>query len=380
MIKILIKADSLKVSILSWNINGVKSKFEFAPVIELFLKYDFILISETHFKKREKIPDGFNLVCRSKQINMDYGVGGVAVYRNRLSSYEVDFSHDIFKNSVIFGIKDTDTIIDAIYLPASNSKYFISNPVYFKNLEKMLKCYDNKDMNSRTGTPTSNNRVYINNPDPVINSHGRQLLKLCKENKTCYIVNGLVIDNRYFESKLTFFRGRVSSQNDICISNNPNEIQNFRILDKLVMSDHTPCSLLITINKSTSLHTTKNISAFDFDYSHFDQSNFARKPIKIANVNANNVINDFLELADNLQCDIAENNYNINKLAVKIQDKIYSTCKEHSSKNKHEVIISPNDNRHSKHFNAIAEINFETYKYLLNSNAAEDQISFYAKQ
>ena len=39
------------------------------------------------------------------------------------------------------------------------------------------------------------------------------------------------------------------------------------------------------------------ISAFDFDYSHFDQSNFARKPIKIANVNANNVINDFLESA-----------------------------------------------------------------------------------
>ena len=62
--------------------NGVKSTFEYAPVTEMFLNYDFIVIAETHFKKREKVPEGFHLVCRSKQINMNHGVGGVAVYRN----------------------------------------------------------------------------------------------------------------------------------------------------------------------------------------------------------------------------------------------------------------------------------------------------------
>ena len=119
----------MNISILHWNINGVKSKFEYSPVADLFLKYDFIIISETHFKQRVKVPNGFNLVHKSKQINMKYGVGGVAVYHSKLSMFEIDFSHDSFENTIIFGIKNSNTVIAAIYLPPSNSKYYTSNPV-----------------------------------------------------------------------------------------------------------------------------------------------------------------------------------------------------------------------------------------------------------
>ena len=92
---------------------------------------------------------------------------------------------------------------------------------------------------------------------------------------------------------MTFYRGKVSSQNDLCISNVPDNIYSFQILNKMVMSDHTPCSLFIKVTDTISLNTIKNISALNFDYSHYDHSNYIRKGIKTSNVNAADIINEF---------------------------------------------------------------------------------------
>ena len=298
---------------------------------------------------------------------MNHGVGGVAVYRNKLSAWIVDFSHDIFENSVIFGIKDSNTIIAVLYLPASNSKYYLSNPVYFKNMETILKFYDNNviyvigDLNSRTGTPVFENTIYVDNPDPVINSHGGQLLNICKENE-CYIINSLSLENRCFDSKMTFFRGRVSSQNDICISNKPTNVRSFHNLKKMVMSDHTPCSLSVTVNSSTSTGLINDISASNFDDSHYD-TNYTRKCIKVSNINAANVIDDFLELANYIRRKLNDKMaVNVDLLAtfkMKFIPHAKVTLVEIVRRYKlikmttgpPNIIIGQNDNRTSKHYN-----------------------------
>ena len=61
------------------------------------------------------------------------------------------------------------------------------------------------------------NYIYRVNPDPVINLHGLELLKICKSFK-CYILNNLTKGNNIFDGKITFRKGERSSQNDILIS------------------------------------------------------------------------------------------------------------------------------------------------------------------
>ena len=373
------------MSLLSWNINGVKSKFEFAPVKELFLTYDFIIISETHFKTRIKIPEKFTLVCKSRPINLDFGVGGVAVYRNKLSSYEVEYSCDIFDNFVIFDIKGTNTIIVAVYIPAINSKYYTSNPIYFKNLALILDFYKNKtvhivgDMNARTGTPVLNNRIYKVNPDYVVNSHGRPVLRLCTEDMCC-IINGLWLPYTQFDSKLTFFRGRVSSQNDLCLSTCPAAIQSFHILDKLSVSDHTPCSLTVKVKSTVSIDMIKDLSAGNLDYSHYDNSTYIKKCVSLKNINATVFIRELSVLAEIIEPRIDDNSSNCNAIAEEMQEGIYIASRKAKASVNLPVIIDQGDNRTSKHFTAIYEANFKMYKYLLHSNGEASRIQHYANQ
>ena len=87
------------------------------------------------------------------------------------------------------------------------------------------------DLNSRCSTPATTTYTYLQNPDRVINSYGRKLLQLCKNNDMV-LVNGLMLGSKYFDSNFTFHRGKVRSQNDWCLSNSVECIREFRILSK----------------------------------------------------------------------------------------------------------------------------------------------------
>ena len=52
-------------NIISWNINGVKEKFNIDQVTSLFENIDIVIIGETHFGIRTKCPIGFEIVGRS---------------------------------------------------------------------------------------------------------------------------------------------------------------------------------------------------------------------------------------------------------------------------------------------------------------------------
>ena len=227
----------------------MKKKFLFENTKNILSHNDIVIISETHFNIRTKCPEGFYLAGRSKASESDKARGGVAVFKNILCNMKLNIITDDLKDCVIFEICNTQIVVIAIYIVPSNSKYYTE--MYFKNLELMIEHFKNRqiiiigDMNSRVGTPTKHMFDYIENPDVTINSNGRSLLKILERNDDLFIVNGLNDSNITCESKFTFFRGDLRSQNDLCIMNNRTSIEEIMIQTKVSQSDHCPCLLTV---------------------------------------------------------------------------------------------------------------------------------------
>ena len=108
---------------LFWNINGVKEKFQSDDVIKLFHSYEVVVIMETHFVVRHKCPDGYNLIGRSAAVNSKVGRGGVAVFVKKSAELNLFVFDDVCKDAVIFGIKNTNSIFIAPYIPPVSSIY-----------------------------------------------------------------------------------------------------------------------------------------------------------------------------------------------------------------------------------------------------------------
>ena len=110
--------------------------------------------------------------------------------------------------------------------PGFLSSWSISQHVYYNRtslIDFIIKNFKNKylyimgDLNARCGTPSSMFH-YDCNPDTTINSNGRKLLSLCSDNDLV-LVNGLHHNGKTHDSKFTYFRGQLRTQNDWLISN-----------------------------------------------------------------------------------------------------------------------------------------------------------------
>ena len=81
----------IKISVLSYNLNGVLNKFEEENLANYLRKFDLLVITETHFKIRYKSPGGFNCISRSEPLNIcQKGRGGVIIYKNKNFHTQVD--------------------------------------------------------------------------------------------------------------------------------------------------------------------------------------------------------------------------------------------------------------------------------------------------
>ena len=200
-------------NLLCWNINGVKNKFLSENVKNILIQYDIVVLSETHFNIRMKCPEGFYIVGRSKAAETKKPRGGVAVFKSKSSNIKLNIISDTFKDCVIFEICNTTIVVIAIYIPPNNSTYF--DDTYFNNLDLMMNHFKDRhvfvmgDINSRVGTPIHKQLEYNTNPDTIINANGRTLLKMLERYNQWNIINGVVYDNRSFETKHTFYRGNV---------------------------------------------------------------------------------------------------------------------------------------------------------------------------
>ena len=292
--------------ILSWNINGIKTKFSSPYVQELFKEYDIVVINETHLNILDKCPKIFIFVSRSKPIKSKYPRGGVAIFRNMNSDIDTECITTDFRDCVIFKVMALNVTCIVPYIPPSNSKY--TSPIYMDSLKLFLDTFKNVptiifgDLNSRYGQPPvfSDKINYQINPDTIINQNGRSLLDMLQNERNFLIVNGLQYNEMKCDSDFTFYRGTNKSQNDICITNHVDILQSFSILDKNTYSDHRPICIEICSKPVIPLDTINACAKHTFSHDHYDINRKLIKPIKLRNLNIPNTIRALEETAQEL--------------------------------------------------------------------------------
>lgn len=367
------------VKILSWNINGVGSKFD-KPVINNFItNFDIMIVMETHFKTRYKDVDGFELVCRSASSSA--GRGGVALYLNSLCDLKLHILDNDHCDSVCVEILQYDIILLAPYITPSNSKYY--NNSLFQYIKFVADFYKEKnvfiigDLNCRINIPTNIDPLklyYKPNPDPVTNENGKRMIDLCEKNKLIAI-NGLVSDKVNCDTDFTWFRANLKSQNDWAFCNSTNCIHKFSILNKYEVSDHKPICLELGLTKHT-LNTDfiKDISIGNFSYDHHDSSHFIKKPMKLHNLDLPKILPELYSLANSLNECLSADEIDINNICDLFNTNLYESCKKHSCSVEDVVIPSHKMHLNSSNFYAISNVNkFMMDKYL-NDNASYDAI------
>ena len=85
-----------KLKIFTWNINGIKNKFANENILSILLKFDLVIINETHFGVRSKCPENFTLIGRSKKVISKLPRGGVAIYRSPSCPLDIELIYDGF--------------------------------------------------------------------------------------------------------------------------------------------------------------------------------------------------------------------------------------------------------------------------------------------
>ena len=181
-------------------------------VLKIIKKFDLIIINETHFGTRTRGPKDFILIGRSQP------KGGVAIFKNRSCTGNIEMVYDGLHDCVICRVVNTDIIIVGLYILPHNSIYF--NDSYFANMElihnkfKSLHLYFFGDLNCRIGTPNHMSLKYVANTDKTFNTNGVRLLNYLKEKRDLIVINGCITEDKIFDCKFTFYRGNSCPPND----------------------------------------------------------------------------------------------------------------------------------------------------------------------
>ena len=219
-----------RITLSTWNINGISDrilgdKFGISDFVQCVSKIDILVLTETWTHKMVHTSD-FKCFCstrsnsyKSSNIPTSGRIsGGVMVFvKNHLASkVNLKKSTNNFVwceiDKEIMGT-ETHVYLCGVYIPPVNSKYFL--PELFEELENDIAEFQLKgpvillgDFNSRTGkyedhiSIDSDNFLHNisensfipkqrNNYDNILNSHGKNLLQVCK-NLDLRIINGRV--------------------------------------------------------------------------------------------------------------------------------------------------------------------------------------------
>ena len=340
---------------------------------------DIVVVIETHFGVRTRCPENFEIVCRSIEIESKKPRGGVAVYRRKSSQIQLDTICKELRDCVIIQIRNTNLVLACAYIPPENSKYY--DDIYFDNMEMLMNHFcDNNllimgDLNSRFSNLTNKQKdyTYTQNPDKSTNKHGRTLIDILQSHSNYFILNGIETGDKSFASNYTFHRGKVSSQVDIAVTNNINNIETTNILKKLIYSDHCPLEFSCTVDINPDLHMMRECAEQLFSYDHNDVSRRIKPVIKLAKTDIPKMISALDTLAENLKNDMV-GQFDENELTAKIENGIYAACKNNKL-NWDERIMDerPNFvNCTSKNFKAIAEINLHTYEEFVKNGIEKE--------
>ena len=327
------------------------------------------------------------LVARSKPIGSATPRGGVAVYKKIDSDFDVvPISQHDFNDCIVLKINPIEVICVAMYIPPSNTKYFSEE--YMEHLQLLLSNFIQTptcligDMNSRFGQPPrfSGNIVYNNNPDKVLNSNGRTLLRTLNENKSFHLLNGLQTRDLDCATDFTFFKGELCSQNDISLTNCVEMISSFQILDRNILSDHKPITVTLSRNPRPQLELVASCALDTLKHDHYDINKRVLQTVRLTQLDVPSCIDALDHAAAELKDIIEGGTFNNNEICTKITNMIYTTCKANKKQlvQEDEAILQ-NQNCTSRHYMAIAEANFHRYNQMLLEGNDKNEYLTYLK-
>ena len=338
--------------------------------MKIFLKkFDIVLINETHFNERIKCPDGFIFEGRSEKIESKTPRGGVAVFKNKQCSINIEIICNSMRDCIVFEVKNSSMVIAAQYIPPSNSIYF--DGIYMENLKLLYDKFKIKnllllgDLNARVGDVSYSDPAikHCKNPDNIVNSNGRQLLKWMEQREDMILLNGLRYKDRHFDSNYTFYRGQSKSQNDLAFSNDVSSILSFSIHQKLIQSDHCPIIINCQMRLSTPMEFVHDCAYHTFSNDQYDVNRRLKKPIRFDRI-------DIPKALEKLSMDFELGVENNNVSTINLTNHIYKCCSEsYTEKERNHIDLSGNLlNCNSTHFKAIADANLFTYRIMLDQN------------
>ena len=354
----------MMIKICSWNLNGIKKKFSNDNILSFLNNFNLLCISETHFGVRSKCPDGFTLIARSKKIESKAPRGGVAIFRNNSSYFDVDLLYDGFQDCVVCRVRNTEIVLVAFYIPPSTSIYYDER--YFEALDLIYNMFRNYklfiigDLNCRVGTPSHDSIRYATNPDIGVNAHGAKLNNWII-GKDLLIMNGYTLDSKQFSSDFTFYRGKSRSQNDLVLSNAPDMIKSFTIKEKQIYSDHTPVSFVLSARPWCSIEFIQRCAKGVLSDDHLDINKRKVPSLNFNRIDWPQAIKDLEEKSPTINMSLQNPDMDNDHLEALITTTIYDVCRKNYKRVTKDIVIPPiHNNCTSRNFKAIAKMNFYT--------------------
>jgi exonuclease III len=302
------------VSVLSWNVHGLKNYLCDPDFLALICNYDVIILSETWTNSNDPFSldiDGFvsdHVYGRKSASKRGRCSGGVSVYYRSNLKDHISVTEKCSNNIVWVKLSgslfdfDCDVIVGGVYIIPEYSKARRTEDAdCFELLEQgIVKYNDSKliilgDFNARTGTRTDDLELLrpdrfvdttwsvpdVNidtrvSQDHVIDTRGRRLLELCKSTGLMLANGRLGSDNNL--GQLTFTGSNGSSVVDYCMlrPDDCTHITEFNVLSFNEFSDHAPLSLSICcVEPIVNIHAAKTeetcVNKIVWDESKADQ-------------------------------------------------------------------------------------------------------------
>ncbi len=243
-----------------WNVNNLKNKLESDSLLSWLNDFDVIFLSEV--KRRVVEVPGFEVFEAN---NEKYSRGGLVMLMKPYLASDLRYVDKSVNEQLWFELKSVpDVIFGGVYIPPSDSIYYKDEAfaqVQSKTINPDKQYVFGGDVNARCGKLVSdlcNGRSQESSysiVDAIINSNGRDLVQVCKDNNL-YVINGLSARGISYPGKLTFRRRKKwISELDRCVvsENALDNVVAFDIDDNLDLpSDHAPVSLIFSCSKQPS--------------------------------------------------------------------------------------------------------------------------------
>ena len=173
----------------------------------------------------------------------------------------------------------------------------------------------------------------------------------------------------------SYFRGNLASQNDFIVSNSIEHIDSFKILEKLVFSDHCPLAVSCNVIPTTPLETVYECSKSVFNYDHYDINKRLKPPLNITRMDIATAITLLDEKAKEIREEMSQGRMENNSLSIKITDGIYNACRNSYVKTIPKLPLTGNlVNCTSANFKAIAQANFAAYSQTTDEEIKKDYL------